>query len=129
MNDRSLMYKSLKLIAIDIIWDIAYWPVWWYTRGFMLAAYFIGEKVIEQENFFGVRIWLKNLFVPMFGQYDWQGRIISFVVRFVNLIVRSILWFFWILICMILLFLWLLLPPLAIYMIINNVVSLVIINY
>src|SRR3989344_3313066 len=106
MYDRSLMYKSLKLIAIDIIWDIAYWPVWWYTGGFMLAAYFIGEKGIEQENFCGVRIWLKNLFVPMFGQYDWQGRIISFVVRFGNVVIRGIGLLIWLVVSLFFFSLW-----------------------
>lgn len=33
---------------------------------------------------------MKNLFTPMFGQYDWQSRIISVFMRSVNIIGRSI---------------------------------------
>jgi len=38
----------------------------------------------------GVLLWLKNLFVPMFGQHDWQGRLVSFLIRLVQLIARGI---------------------------------------
>lgn len=38
----------------------------------------------------GVLLWLRNLFVPMFGQHDWQGRLVSFLIRLVQLIARGI---------------------------------------
>ena len=33
--------------------------------------------------------WAKNIFVPMFGRYDWQSRIISVFMRFVNVVGRG----------------------------------------
>lgn len=35
-------------------------------------------------------VWIKNLFVPMYGQYDWTGRIISFFMRVFVMIGRAI---------------------------------------
>lgn len=42
-----------------------------------------------------VGVWVKNIFVPMFGQRDWQSRIISFVMRVVNIIGRSFAGLIW----------------------------------
>lgn len=48
----------------------------------------------NQLDYFGksiaVGVWVKNLFVPMFGQRDWQSRIISIFVRLGNIVFRSI---------------------------------------
>jgi hypothetical protein len=35
-------------------------------------------------------IWIKNFFVPMYGQYDWTGRLVSIFMRIVVLIGRGI---------------------------------------
>ena len=37
-----------------------------------------------------IGVWTKNIFVPMFGMHDWQSRIISFFMRVVQIIGRSI---------------------------------------
>ncbi len=55
-------------------------------------------------------LWLKNIFVPMFGQYDWQGRLVSFFMRLVQVVVRSVALVFWLIACLVLFVLWLALP-------------------
>jgi len=42
------------------------------------------------SDLFGLGIWVKNLFVPMYGETSLTGRAISFGVRFVMIIVRGI---------------------------------------
>ena len=37
-----------------------------------------------------IRVWIRNIFVPMFGMYDWQSRLISFFMRVVQIIGRTI---------------------------------------
>ena len=37
-----------------------------------------------------IKVWIKNIFVPMFGMHDWQSRIISFFMRVVQIIGRAI---------------------------------------
>ena len=80
----------LKIIFLDTILDILYFPLWWYSRGMILAIRWVGKSILELENFLGVGIWAKNIFTPMFGQYDLQGRIVSFFMRFFQIIFRSI---------------------------------------
>jgi len=68
----------------------------------------------------GLTIWIKNIFRPMFGQYDWQGRIISFFVRVFQIIVRFVIFLFWILFSIIIFFLWILIPVFVISMVLFN---------
>lgn len=75
--------------------DIFMFPVWWYTKGivYMLEQLLLSAR--RQAASFAVNLWVRNLFVPMYGQYDWQGRIISFFVRLIQIIFRSIAYTFW----------------------------------
>lgn len=58
-----------------------------------------------------MRIWLKNFFVPMYGQYDWTGRLISVFMRLVILIGRFIALIVEAIVYVLLLGLWLASPP------------------
>lgn len=82
--------------------DIALFPFWWYTKGIAYTAQKLVYSARRQAANFAVGLWVKNLFVPMYGQYDWQGRIISFVVRLVQIVVRSFAYAVWLvlLVCM-----------------------------
>ncbi len=85
-----------QLIFRNIILDFLYFPLWWYTRGFVDVLRWAGKSVQARESAIGIRIWIANLFVPMYGQSDWQGRIISFIFRIGILLVRSFLFFLWV---------------------------------
>ncbi|MEN9558024.1 MAG: hypothetical protein RL141_393 [Candidatus Parcubacteria bacterium] len=39
---------------------------------------------------YALGIWIRNFFVPMYGQYDWAGRLVSVFMRFVVLVGRGI---------------------------------------
>lgn len=95
--------------------DILYFPFWWYTGGVKYA----GGKIFNLLRFGNATlapgIWLKNLFVPMYGQHDIQGRIISFVLRLVQIIFRGIMLFLWLTVCVALFIAWLFMPLMAIY--------------
>ena len=53
---------TLKFIAFDIIADIIYWPIWWYTRGLKILALYIYHEIIYFENRIGLKIWFANMF-------------------------------------------------------------------
>jgi len=64
----------------------------------------------------GLGVWIKNLFVPMFQQYDWQGRIISFFMRLFQIIFRFIGFIIMFAIYLVIFLGWFALPALAVYM-------------
>jgi hypothetical protein len=78
----------LRLIFTDIVLDIFYFPLWWYSRGLVLALKWALKEIGETQDFLGVHIWVANIFRPMYGQRDIQGKIISFFMRIVQIILR-----------------------------------------
>ena len=74
---------AAKYLAVDLVGSFVYFPVWWYTRGMVRTGAYCLRTVRHTAQSFGLTVWLKNLFTPMYGQYDIQGRIISFFIRLV----------------------------------------------
>ncbi|MBU4421432.1 hypothetical protein L6259_00905 [Candidatus Parcubacteria bacterium] len=107
----------LKLILIDAIFDVLYFPLWWYSKGLVLAIRWVGRSILELENLLGVSIWAKNIFTPMFGQYDLQGRIVSFFMRFFQIIFRSLAFLLFSAFYSVLFVIYLILPVITIYFI------------
>lgn len=86
------VFTQMGLVGLR---DIVSFPVWWYTKGIAYTTQKLVYSARRQAANFAVGLWVKNLFVPMYGQYDWQGRIISFFVRLVQIIVRSLAYATW----------------------------------
>lgn len=74
----NIFATSIKYVIVDLIGDFLYWPIWWYTKGLYQTIFYSLNQIIHLEEMLGLRIWVKNLFTPMFGQYDMAGRLISF---------------------------------------------------
>lgn len=103
-------------IGLDFLLHLVYFPLWWYTVGakkVLIGCFHMIQHVNMQ---FAPGLWAKNLFVPMFGQHDWQGRITSFFVRFFNIIFRSLFLLLWSLIVLFFFGLWMFVPLLVMYM-------------
>ncbi|MDQ7814914.1 MAG: hypothetical protein RDU25_03880 [Patescibacteria group bacterium] len=79
-----------KYLLIDLLGSIAWFPVWWYTVGLKRQAVKAVRALEYRYQAYGFRIWIRNFFVPMYGQYDFGGRAISILMRFVVLIGRGI---------------------------------------
>jgi hypothetical protein len=65
-------------------------PVWWYGRGLKVFVVRLSEAVTELARGLSLRVWMKNLFVPMYGDTSFAGRAISFCVRFIMVFVRGV---------------------------------------
>lgn len=102
-------------LLIDIAVDIIYFPIWWYSSGFLAALKSATHWVRLAHSYLAPGLWLKNLFVPMFGQSDWEGRIVSFFVRLGNVFMRSLMLLLWILAVLAVLLLWPLLPLVVVF--------------
>lgn len=105
--------QTLKFLLQDLIGDFFAFPLWWYSKGTLKVIQFILASTSRYAYTLSLRIWVKNLFVPMYNQYDIAGRIISFVLRIVVLIYRFILFVIWFLILMAFFALWLFGPLLV----------------
>ncbi|MCX6740533.1 MAG: hypothetical protein NTZ49_04880 [Candidatus Parcubacteria bacterium] len=103
------------LVIINEIRTILYFPIWWYSKGLVKMLKTTSSFIADMENTIGFWIWVKNLFVPMFGQHDIAGRIISFFLRFFQVAVKGLVMLVIMLASLIVVIIWLILPPFAIY--------------
>jgi predicted ferric reductase len=74
----------------DVLLDIVMFPVWWYSRGLLLMLAWSKNTIFGYAKYFAIAVWIKNIFVPMFGQHDWQSRLISVFMRSVQIVGRTI---------------------------------------
>ncbi len=79
-----------KFVLVDFFGSVAWFPIWWYTVGLLGIMAAARNGLEYRVRSLGFKIWLKNFFVPMYGQYDLTGKLISIWMRFVVLIGRII---------------------------------------
>jgi hypothetical protein len=79
----------------DIVLDVLLFPVYWYSKGLLRMVTWAGESLLGALTSLSLGVWIKNLFVPMYGQRDWQSRLISIFMRSVQIIFRLLGFFFW----------------------------------
>lgn len=108
-------------IVLEFFWHLVYFPVWWYTEGLKRALFYCFNMFRAGNDLLAPGLWLQNLFVPMFGQHDWQGRIVSVMMRFINVIIRGIGLLIWFLAVLIIFSLWIFWPIFILYMLIMSI--------
>lgn len=106
-----------KYILQHILLDVLYFPLWWYTRGFLRILRWAYNSLADVERQLALGIWLKAMFKPMFQDYTWEGRLVSFFMRVVLLIFKIIMFGAWVVAAVIVIGLWLLLPITALWLI------------
>lgn len=107
--------KIISLILIGGIRTALYFPLWWYSKGFLRMLKGVGRLISDFNLTLGFSIWLKNIFVPMFGQRDLPGRLISFFLRLFNVIFRGFALVFLVSLTLVFVFIWLVLPVFIIF--------------
>ena len=104
---------------MNIVWligrELLIWPIWWYSRGWLFWLKYWGQWLKKQGHSLALVVWLKNIFVPMYGERDIWSFIISFLVRLVHIIVRSAIWFVYAAISIIAIVAWAVAPLAIIY--------------
>jgi len=80
------------LIVQRVIWeslfDFFYFPFWWYSSGIKVILKWFVRRVSQANYRLAPFLWFKNIFVPMYGQTDWQGRLVSVFIRTINIFGR-----------------------------------------
>ncbi|NQU77487.1 hypothetical protein HQ544_02205 [Candidatus Falkowbacteria bacterium] len=113
----SVFIFTIKYLAVDILLDFLLFPLWWYSHGLIKASQRFVRHLRYGLQITGLKIWLLNMFNPMFGEISWQGRLISFFMRLIFLIVKIISFILWFIFSLVVFLLWLALPLLIIYMV------------
>ena len=113
----TLFFQTLRAVLGATVADFLYTPIWWYTSGLWKQFQGVGRSLAARYGALAIDVWLKNLFVPMYGQYDMGGRIISFFVRLVQIIGRGIVLVIWAALILVWLIAWLLIPVGVVYLI------------
>lgn len=120
MASNNFVIYGFKM-AVELIWNIIFFPLWWYTAGFMVMINGLINFVSNREKGLGFLVWLKNIHKPMYGLTDWQGKLISFFMRLLNVILRGILLLFFIVLAFIFALVWIALPPFVLFQIVFQI--------
>lgn len=110
----------LQRISYDFLLHILYFPVWWYTLGLKRAFLFAWGFFKQGNTTLAPGLWLKNMFVPMYGQRDFQGRVASIFIRLANAIFRGAALLFWLVVCVGMFAVWVGLPLFVAYMFVTS---------
>ena len=100
----------LQRLVIEALLDIFYFPVWWFSVGIKRATMWCFDILKSGNDWLAPGLWIANIFVPMYGQYDWQGRIVSFFMRLVQIIFRLFGLSLWLIFCLVLFITWIMWP-------------------
>lgn len=112
---------GVKILA-ELIRDIIYFPLWWYTQGLVLFSKTLIIFLKNKQKSLGILVWIKNIFKPMYGQQDLSGALISFLIRIVQIIFRGILMLFFVVFSIIIFCVWIVAPIFIIYQIIFQLI-------
>ncbi|MEI6378764.1 MAG: hypothetical protein WCO55_03825 [Candidatus Falkowbacteria bacterium] len=102
--------------------EALYFPLWWYSQGFLGLSAVVFGYLGNEFQALAIKVWLTNLFVPMYGQHDFASRLISFFMRLVQIFFRFIYWLVLVCLALSLLLLWLAAPVLALVALITQLI-------
>jgi len=100
----------IKNLFLDIVLEVLYFPLWWYSRGLKKAAYFCWKRINGGWRALALSILLASFFKPMYGERGWDAYVLSLFVRFFKIIWRFFLIFLWVGFWLFAFVLWLVLP-------------------
>ena len=115
----------LKMAVALSVREILFLPLWWYTTGARETLGKLLGSIQGSVRYFGVDVWAKNLFVPMYGDESVTGRAISILVRFTVLLFRSLGVFCWMILVILLALIYLTVLPLALIGFFSHLVGVI----
>lgn len=108
----SVVTVASRLVQEELVSVFSY-PVWWYSTGLTNLLSWIQEGLRYRWRKYALGLWLSHLTTPMYGEYSWIGRIISFFMRIAVVFGRGLAWFVEALVYGLLFVLWLVWPVAA----------------
>lgn len=104
-----------QLLFVDLAGSVVWFPVWWYTKGLQKVIDVATATIWYRVRAYALVVWIKNFFVPMYGEYSFWGRAISLMMRFVVLVYRVVALILESIIYLIGIVIWVFLPPVSLY--------------
>lgn len=114
---QSFLIYAPKII-FDLLFDIAYFLPWWYSKGLIKMFKSTGNFLIDKEHELAVFIWLKNIFKPLYENYGFFSMVKSFFKRIFQICFRSGILGFWVIGSVIKVVLYVVLPVLVVWQVI-----------
>jgi hypothetical protein len=111
---------AIRYLLFDLVKEVLYFPVWWYSKGLLKASNFLIKQIKGGNERFAISILIRYWLKPMYGQQDWQGKIISFFIRTIHLAWRLVWMILWSIIIFIIYIIYILLPVYIICELIPN---------
>ncbi len=100
----------IKSIFLDAFWEILYFPIWWYSRGFKKAALFCLSQLKYAWRVSGTLIILRSFFKPMYNQRGWDAYLLSLIAHFWQISWRLLVLFLYLVLWLAVLLFWLFAP-------------------
>ena len=110
----------LERLTLEFIWHVVFFPVWWYSLGARQVGLGCWHLLQAGSMRLAPGLWLRNLLVPMYGQTDWQGRLMSVFMRISNVIIRGAALLAWLAIVILLWLAWIAFPIFVVAMIFES---------
>lgn len=120
----NIFIQAVRVLFLDLLAEILYFPVWWYTAGFFNILLNFANNLRQAQKNLGLGLLFRYMFQPMFGQYDRAGRVISFFMRLVIVTYKSILFVVQFIFYLAVVVFWLVLPLVVVTGIFYNLSAL-----
>ncbi len=114
----SIVVKATRFVLRDLLFDVARWPLWWYSTGTVNAARFLRQELVAVTDRLSIPILFRNLLKPMYGDYSRSGRIISVIMRLIVFVFRALGLALWTVFLVAAFLVWLLVIPAVAYQLI-----------
>src|SRR3989344_6211305 len=76
-------------ILAQVLRNLLYFPLWWYSAGLWSLLTALHDWLTGAFKNLALGVWVKNIFVPMYGQRDFAGWAISVLMRLVQIVWRA----------------------------------------
>ena len=113
--------QIFRIVVMGTLADFLYTPLWWYSRGLLRQFQGVWGSLQVRHEDLALDVWIKNIGTPMYGQYDFAGRVISFVMRLAQIIGRVFVLFVWAVLLLAWLMVWVLIPVGVAYLIVVQI--------
>lgn len=123
---QSTTSRATLFLLRELVGDVLYFPVWWYSRGLSQTASSLVRSWQSVINHLSLPILIRTMGKPMYGDYTRSGRIISFFFRIFLVLTRLILVVLWTVVDLVLLALWVAGPAVAIALLLRQLIPVAI---